>query len=74
MCVCIYIYIYIAPISGSAVVLVGRPCRAASWSRELGSYMLNTRNEETNTVFYSCLACFVNTLSSNMYVSMSYTG
>jgi len=38
------------------------------------AYMLNTRNEETNTVFYSYLACFVNTFTLNMYVSMAYTG
>jgi len=36
--------------------------------------MLNTRNEERNAVFYSYLACFVNTFTLNMYVSMSYTG
>jgi len=33
-------------------------------------YVLNTRNEENNMVFYSYLACFVNTLTLNMYVSM----
>ena len=38
------------------------------------SYMLNTRNEKKNTVFYSYLACFVNTCTLNMYVSMPYTG
>jgi len=38
------------------------------------AYMLNTRNEENNTVFYSYLACFVNTFTLNMYVYMSYTG
>ena len=37
-------------------------------------YMLNTRNEETNTVFYSDLAGFVRALSLNMYVPMPYTG
>jgi len=36
--------------------------------------MLNTQNEETNTVFYTYVACFVNTLTLNMYVSMSFTG
>jgi len=36
--------------------------------------MLNTRNEETNAVFYSYVACFVNTFTLHMYVSMSYTG
>jgi len=36
--------------------------------------MLNTWNEENITVFYSYLACFVNTVTLNMYVSMSYTG
>ena len=35
--------------------------------------MLNTRNEVKNTMFYSYLACFVNTFSLNMCVSMSYT-
>jgi len=38
------------------------------------AYMLNTRNEENNTVFYSYLACFVNTFSLKIYVSMSYPG
>jgi len=38
------------------------------------SYMLNTQNEEKNTVFRLYLACFVNTFSLNIYVSMSYTG
>jgi len=37
------------------------------------SYMLNTRNEENDTVFYSYVACFVNTFTLNVYVSMSYT-
>ena len=36
--------------------------------------MLNTRNEGNNTVFYSDLACCVNTVTLNMYVSRSYTG
>jgi len=36
--------------------------------------MLNTRNEEKNTAVYSYLACFVNTFSLNMYVSMPFTG
>jgi len=43
-------------------------------NRGLVPYMLNTRNEETNTVFDSDLACFVNTFALNMHVSMSYTG
>ena len=34
--------------------------------------MLNTRNEENNTVFYSYLAHFVNTVTLNVYISMSY--
>ena len=36
--------------------------------------MLNTRNEEKNTVIYSYLACFVNTFTLTMYVSMSDKG
>jgi len=36
--------------------------------------MLNTRNEENHTVFYSCAACFVNTFTWNMFVSMPYIG
>jgi len=36
--------------------------------------MLNTQHEETNTVLYSYLACFVNTYTLDMYVSMAYTG
>ena len=34
--------------------------------------MLNTQSEEKNMVFYSYLACFMNTLTLNAYVSMSY--
>jgi len=37
------------------------------------AYMLNTRGEEQNTVFYSYLACFVNILTLNTYVFMSHT-
>jgi len=37
-------------------------------------YMLNTRNVQKNTVSYSHLACFVNTLTLNMYGFLSYTG
>jgi len=36
--------------------------------------MLNTRNEAKNTVFYSCLTCFVDTVTLNMYIFMSNTG
>jgi len=36
--------------------------------------MLNTQNEEKNTVFNSDFDCFVNTFTLNMYVSMSYAG
>jgi len=39
----------------------------------LRTYVLNTRNEEKNMIFYSYLACFVNTFTLNIYVSMSYT-
>ena len=38
------------------------------------SYMLNTRNKDTNAVFCTYLACFVKTFSLNMYLSMAYTG
>jgi len=40
----------------------------------LGSHMLNTRNEKKNAVFYSYVACFVNTFTLNIYVSMTYAG
>jgi len=42
--------------------------------RTWSTYMLNTRNAEINTIVYSCLACFMNTVTLNMYVSVSYTG
>jgi len=45
-----------------------------SSSQRARAYMLDTRNEEKNTVFYSCLACFVNTVTLHIYVSISYTG
>jgi len=35
--------------------------------------MLNTWSEEQTTVFYSYLACFVNTLTLNTYVSVPYS-
>jgi len=38
------------------------------------TYILNTRGEEKHTVFYAYVACFMNTLTLNMYLSMSYTG
>jgi len=34
----------------------------------------NTRGEEYNTVFYSDLACFMNTVTLNKYIFMLYTG
>ena len=40
----------------------------------VGSYILITRSTAKNTVFYSYLACFVNTVILNMYIFMSYTG
>jgi len=39
-----------------------------SSSQRSSPYVLNTRNEETNTAFYSYLSCFVNTFTLNMYV------
>jgi len=36
--------------------------------------MLNTRSEDKNTVFDSYLACFMNTVTLNMYVFLSNTG
>jgi len=48
----------------------------AGWSSASAAsyaYVSNTRNKENNTVFYSYSACFVNTLTLNIYVSMSYT-
>ena len=38
------------------------------------AYVGNTRIAAYNTVFYSYLACFMNTFTLNMYVSMSHTG
>jgi len=37
------------------------------------SYVLKTRSEETDTVFYAYLACFVNTRTFKMNMCMSYT-
>jgi len=37
-------------------------------------YMSNTRSEEYNAVLYSYVACFMNTLTLNMYVFLSKTG
>jgi len=54
-----YIYIFLKALSGVRDKV--RP------------YMLNTRNEDTNTAFYSELACFVNRFPLNMRVSMSGT-
>jgi len=40
----------------------------------MGTYMLNTRTVGNNTGFYSHSACLVNTVTLNMYISMSYAG
>jgi len=40
----------------------------------LRPYVLNTRSEECNTVFCSCLAYLANILCSSMFICMSYTG
>jgi len=40
----------------------------------LQAYMLNTRTQEETTVFYSYLACSVNTLTLNKHEFLSYTG
>jgi len=45
-----------------------------TWEAGRRPYILNTRNEEHNTGFDSYVACFVNTPTLTMYVSMSYTG
>ena len=37
----------------------------------LGGYMSNTRNEETNTVFYSYLACFVKRSTGDTHTPQS---
>ena len=49
-----------------------RLASCASETPDPTSYVSNTQSEEKNTVFYSHLACFVITLTLNMYVSMSY--
>ena len=43
-------------------------------SKGLRAYMGNTRNEEYHTRILSDLACFVNTVTLNMYVFMPYIG
>jgi len=56
------------------------PCRTSklhsvAWMiapPECAPYVLNTQSEEKNAIFYSYSACFVNTLTVNMYVSMPY--
>jgi len=40
----------------------------------LRAYMLNMRSEEQTTVFYSYLARFMNTVTLNMNMFLSYTG
>jgi len=51
--------------------------RACAWtggpkSKYQQANVLNTQSRERNTVFYSDWACFANTLTLNMYVSMSF--
>ena len=72
MYICIYKYIYITPppLSISRAFPLPSPPSADASS----PYMLNTQNEETNTVFFSYLACCMNTLPMNMYEFLSYTG
>jgi len=45
-----------------------------SHNKALKPYVLNTRSEEENTVFYSYVVCCVNTSTLNMYGFLSYTG
>jgi len=50
------------------------PASSCSSCTRIGrGYMLNTRSEGYNTVFYSYLACFVNTVTLNMYGLLSNT-
>ena len=43
----------------------GRACDTAK------PYILNTRSEEHNTVFYSYLLCFMNTVTLNMFLYLT---
>jgi len=47
--------------------------RGGSWANP-NPYMLNMRGEEYNTVFYSDLACFLNTVPLKMEMFVLYTG
>ena len=76
MCVCLFIYLCIKwrrrPRSKwlrHNVLYMGVFVCVCVSGYGLPTYMLYMRNEETNTVFYSYLARFVNTFTLNMYVS-----
>jgi len=43
-------------------------------NRWLQYYMLNTQGGYSNTVFYSYLACFMNTVTLHVYISTWYIG
>ena len=71
VCVCfVWVPCVALPSSGGSSVGSSPLCG----SPVCGVPMLNTRNEEYNAVFYSYLACVVNTSTLNIYVSMAYTG
>jgi len=42
-------------------------------SISVGAYTLNTRSKEWNTVFYSYLACFMDTVILDVYVNIGLT-
>jgi len=52
-----------------------RACSSQNSSTRDGVRILHVEyaEEEKNTAFYGYLACFVNTFTLNIYVSMSYT-
>jgi len=56
------------------VVNTGGGLRRLLGGSQCLTYMLNTRSEEKNTVFYSCSSCLVNALTLNTRVFMPYTG
>jgi len=82
--ICIYIYIYkykyihLYRVNLSSLCVCARVLFVYKPSENTNirlsrTYMLNTRNAK-KSVFYSCLACLINTITLHMYVSVSCTG
>ena len=60
--------------ASAGAALSGSASSSSSAPSATSPYMLNMRIEDSNTVFYSCLARFMNTITLTMFIVMLFTG